>query len=527
MVTMPAVRQQFMPMAGETAEAFSRRVGPLADILDLNLMAATPSAPRLMQEGWEHVWSNTDAMRFARDHGYIEPNMFEELNSLLNIRPTRFTEAVEGIAKWTDFLNMGINKAMRATGREPSAFTLSERSETFVRAWVHMMGYSIASRAAREGVTEAQKHLFAHQFANTNIADFAPNNRGDVWRGLAGIPFGLFQSYAVNMYQRMFRYIEDGQKRALAVQLATQGSMFGIAGLPGWNEINALFFNQSSDVRADRYGATTLNERLYTRLGKDMSDILMTGGLSSLPMLVNLLPGTQGAGPLSLYTSGDMNLRSPLTVPPSVGLAAQVLQGGREMLSRTMEELGHAARPGEAADLGRLVEVVAQYAPSRGYRGMADLLLGERMDRNGNLLVENTRSGVALLSRLLGTRTHDELRMQEAAWQNSQAQAHRIEDLGRLRHHMLRRVRSGEMTRDEAAAYLARYLTRGGSEESWDRWLNYTTEMALNTRDQRLLDSLTGRAGELLGYEVPAARRIISATGEQALRSLRTEIPNW
>ena len=509
MVTSPAVLRAMQPLKGETPDAYAARVGYLADYLDVAKMQANLSAPKIMTEGLEYVMRDSAALAEASRLGYIGANMLEELNKLNNIRPTRFTEALDFLRKYTDFLNLWLTPLQKKiTGQEPSAFTLSERSETFVRAWTHMQGYALINKIGRAGLSEESKHAFAHQISNMNIADFSPHLRGSAFRGVAGIPFGLFQSYSINLYQRMFGYVENKMHRALATQMATQAGMFGVGGLPGWNQLNALYFNTSRDTKADEYGATTLNERLYTRLGKTQADILMTGGLSSLPRLL-------GGENINLYSSGDMNVREP-GMPPGVAFATQMVQGGYELLKRSGEEIGAAFGP-EPADPMRVVEVLAHYAPSRGHRSLVDLFLGERMDRNGNLLVEDTRSGTALVSRLLGTRTHNEIMVQQAAWSNSNANGQRVRDMQRVRNRILRHVRAGSIAEDAGSQWLAEYLGAGGNPDTFDRWMKYTTDKSLSTRDKVLLDRLTTGAGEILGHNFAAVQRVGAAVGPEGL----------
>jgi hypothetical protein len=508
-VSSPAVTRFAQPMAGETKEAWALRVGPMAEYLDADKGMATWSGAKLLTEGFELMAKDPAAMEFAARRGMMDANLLEELNELNTLRPSKFVDAMAAVGKHTDFINRWLTPATeKITGRKVTHQTISARSEAHSRAWAHMIGYAMVRKMGKEGLNEDQKHTFAHMIANQIIADYAPNVRGQAFRGIAGIPFGLFQSYSINLYQRLFGYVENRAHRAMITQAGTQASMFGVQGLPGWDLLNAMYF-QTKDAKSSETGATTLNERIYANLGKGAADLLMAGSLSNLPRLINLLPGEQGAGAVNLYTSGDMNLRVG-AVPPSVSIALQTLQGIGEGVKVAGQELPKLFTA-ENFDGGRLMEVVANYAPARGVRSMADLALGERIDRNGNLVAEDTRRGTALLARVLGTRTHDEMMVSEAIWNNSAAQRQRYADIDRVRDQMLRSLREGTQTPEEMAYWLADYMAAGGNMDQWERFVAYSAEKATMTRGDRMLEKVINRAGEIMPYNYAQVQRLKSA----------------
>lgn len=508
-VSSPAVVKFAQPMRGETKEAWALRVGPLADYMDHERGQATFSTGKLLAEAYELMSKDPAAMAAARDRGYLAANFLEELNELNSLRPSKFMDAAAAVGKHADFVNSWLTPLTeKVTGKQVEHFTLSARSEAHTRAWAHMIGYAMVRKVGKEAMTETQKHTFAHMIANQIIADYSPDIRGQAFRGVAGIPFGLFQSYSINLWQRLFGYVENKAARAMATQAATQAAMFGVEGLPGWNQLNALYFH-TKDAQSTESGATTLNERIYANFGKGGGDLLMAGSLSNLPKVLNLLPGEQGMGAVNLYTSGDMNLRVT-GVPPAVSVMNQFAQGTIEGVRRTAEELPHLFTA-EDFDGGRLMEVVANYAPSRGVRSMADLLLGERVDRNGNLVVEETRKGTSLLARALGTKTHDELMVSNAIWSNSQAQRQRYADMDRVRGQILRSIRNGEQTEEQAAYWLADYIAAGGNADQWERWLAYTSDKATMSRGDRAFDKIVTKAGEILPHNYAAVKRLQAA----------------
>lgn len=503
--TMPSVVQRVNMREGETLDAWKRRVGPISDYFDPEKGAATVSPAKLMSEGMHLVFNDKAAYDLAFKRGYLTSNLLEELNKSMKVNPSRFEEAVERFAEQADILNRGMNWAQRrTTGQDPSAFTISERSETFTRAWAHMTGVALGRRS---GLSEEQAHTLGYWFSNQNIADFAPNIRGEAFQGLAGIPFGLFQSYGVNILQRLFTYVENKDARSSLYAAFMQTAMFGSQSLPGWPQLNEYFFN-GKDVAADERGATSLNERIYAAHGKDVGDFLMTGMPSSFFQVF-------GESGINLYTSGDINPRLPLE-PPAFSLIKQVAQGGALFGKAVMEETPKLFKEGVDADWSRGPEVLANYVPARGVRSMLDLGLTEKVDRNGNLVNDNTWETTSLIARMLGTRTTNEMQMSGALWQNGQAQAQRISDMGQVRDEILGHLRSRDLTDEENKYYLAKYILQGGREDQWARWLAFSVDKARNTRDERALQKLIQQTGEILPHNFAGVQRIEMAGGDVA-----------
>lgn len=500
--TMPSVVRAVQMRDGESVKDWKARVGHIADYFDAEAGVATVSPAKLMNEGMHLMFNDPDAYAQAMRMGYLEANLIEELNKVVVVHGDKFTDQIDNFMRVTDVLNTWmINPAMRRAGIEPSANTISERSETWTRAWAHMSGLALARRSG--SMTEAQAHSFAHWFSNQNIADFTPQIRGEAFQGLAGIPFGLFQSYGINIMQRLFRYAENKDTRALLTAGFMQGAMFGTQSLPGWPLMNDMYFN-NPDVKADERGATSLNERVHAAFGKEIGDVLMTGGLSSMGYL---LGGETG---INLYTSGDINPRLP-TIPPSVSLAAQIVQGATKSAKVLAQEVPKSFTSGVDADYRRLGDVMANYFPARGVRGMIDLAMGERVDRNNNLVNENVWTPAGVVSRLLGTRTTNEMQMSAAIWENSQANSQRTQKMGEVRNQLLRALRDGELSEEEAAFYLARYITAGGREDQWQRWLDFSKDKAVSPRDQRALDKLVQNTGEVLSHNLAGVGRLAAA----------------
>lgn len=503
--TLPAVVRQVQRMPGESNEAWMARGGGMFDYIDPERGEATINPVKLMIEALHIMHNDPSAYRKAKELGYLDANMLEGLYEHSKLRPNNFDDALEWGAKYLDIYNTPFKAGYkRIKGKEFDYQDLSEWSEIQARAISHMAGLAIMRRSGRPDLSEEEMHTFAHWFANQNIADFSPNLRGQAFRGVAGIPLGLFQSYGINILQRMFGYIEDRNMRTLATQLGTQWMMFGGQSLPGWPALNAYYFH-NTDAKASEHGATSLNERIYDGVGKFWGDVLLTGVPSNI---TQMLGGSSG---INMYTSGDVNPRNPFSLPPAASMIQQVGAGLFEALKTASEEAQNV-KDGLGFEPGRFIEILSNYAPARGYRSLADLMLGEHVDRNGNISQEDTRWGVAGISRLLGMRTSDETKRSAAIWENSQAQSQRIGDMTAVRDMMLRRIdENGQLSDSDLQVFYRRYLTVGGTERGWKNWLKTTMEKTQYSRGDRRLDDLVTKDGFIYDHNLAAAQRLFYA----------------
>ena len=149
-------------------------------------------------------------------------------------------------------------------------------------------------------------------------------------------------------------------------------------------------------------------------------------------------------------------------------------------------------------------------------RSLADLALGERVDRNGNLVMEDTRSGMGLVSRILGMRTTNEDLLSRAIWSNSVAASQRTSDMNYIRSSMARELRAagGKLDPDSEVAWYAKYLSAGGRSDQWKRWMQTSLEKALYERGDRRLDALVNKEGQVFPHKIAGVARLLAAGAE-------------
>lgn len=467
----PAVIRQFTPQTGETAEDFARRVGHAATIFDLGdgRSIGTLDMPKIMQTAFKKAWSRE---RHA-DYNYMVRRGF------LNQEVAEFQKqfgAIETPGSWSKFFEGdGRKKGFYSKGLVGWTSVLSDKSEDFSRSWGHMVGLEIAENLGMKNM-EA-KHSFAHDIANKMIANYSPHNRPEIFQGAIGAPFGLFQSFVLNYYERMFRYVETKDYKALATQLASQAGLFGMSSLPGWQQFNAFMTQES--------GSGDPQSAIYRRYGGNAGDLLSHGLLSSLPALF----GAPGA---DLYSRGDVSIRqlsiqdpNSITgvlssVTPAFNVVSKLYDGIRQGMKLFSDK-------NPQLSITQLAEVASNAIANRPISGIIEQFgaHGNDTDKLGQLIVE-TQGTMEAAYRLIGIRSSRQSRELEAFYANKNAMTHQAalkEDLGRYTRSLIR-----EGNYEAMPQVFEQYIENGGDPRNFRRWLKQTYIAATDTRGQRQLE---------------------------------------
>jgi hypothetical protein len=239
----PAVVRNYTPMRGEAAEDFAQRVGHAATIFQTPEGATYGVADinKLITNGFKRAWNRSSEADYDYmvKRGYLSLEMAEF---------QRQFGAIDSKNAWESFFyGDSTKKGFQNKGVVGWSGILDDKSEDFSRSWAHMIGLNVAEDL---GITQLDaKHSFAHDIANKMIANYSPNNKAEIFQGALGAPIGLFQSFIVNYYERLFRYVEQGDYKALATQMATQSGLFGVTSLPGWQQYNAFMTKHDGDQR--------------------------------------------------------------------------------------------------------------------------------------------------------------------------------------------------------------------------------------------------------------------------------------
>lgn len=428
--TMPAVIRALNRFEGETDEMWEARIGAYGSIFGTNKKIPVFHPAKLMAASASFMFSKEgrEVWRKARDAGWMDQAVTELYETLTHPQQGYVANL---ISKYGSF-----------------ATALADKSEVLARGMAFMNGYYIGKQGLQIS-NEKDLFAFAHKFANETIGDYRAGNRPRIFQGAVGMPLGLFQTYAWNYFQRIFGYIENKQTRALATQYAIQAMLFGASGVPGFDIFNDWFLTAAD-------GKDNVIDNMNEHFGREFTDWFMYGTLSNIPKLF-------GAGDgVSLYQRGDANIR---TIPglwniqqtPAYNMYKQIT-GGIGAFVDMMSETGFNTQ--------QMTELMALHSINRPIRGLMEILTGYSIDSRGQVISDETQSGLSIAARVLGMKPLSEAKSIEA-WARLRATQHsQAAKQERLRKTWRAMFRNGRIDADEFAETLHTYIRNGGSVEA-------------------------------------------------------------
>lgn len=303
-----------------------------------------------------------------------------------------------------------------------SKITGAQASENFMRFTVAMAARRLYEAAGYTGVDLLDQITTT---VNRVHGNYIASQRPTMFQGPIGSAMGLFQTYQLNLFQQLFKYVQDGEAKTLMLFGALQGGMFGLQGLPGMAMINQhLIGNAASNpAHKDLYG-TTVNA-----MDKPLGDWLLYGALSNVTR----------AG---LYSRGDINPRS-LSVIPLNPLDFPAVSGAVNFITSLYNTASKVANGGQLWT--SLLQGMEHNGLSRPLSGLGQLMQGFTTTSQGNFvsltrpnfsdntLGWNDMFNISNFSRVLGARPLDEAITMDALYRHALYQAKdvsRIQDLG-------------------------------------------------------------------------------------------------
>lgn len=366
LVSMPLVMNNLKRMPYDTDASWAAKTGFMGT--DLGNGFALPNPVRMMSKGISYLFTKegqdmlTDAYKV---YGNLKPQMAENFK----VMHAPFQgPAQRYLGKVVDFLS-----------------TPSDKGEEWSRVWAYSAGYQIGKLNNLANKTDL--HNMANLFADNVIANYRPVNKPQVFQGAIGSSLGLFQTYMWNYYGRMFQYIENKNYRALAINYAMQGSIFGMESVPGWQ--------QFQDLHAHAYnGEHDLVDNLDKMYGSRMADMLLHGTISNIPRLF----GKEG---IALYSRGDVNLtKIPAFIDPSNAPIYSLSKNAIDLVGSLMDQF----RTGGAPNAQQTLETLGSYSINRPIGRLFELAAGVAADKRGAIVNADTRSQMSVVARLMSLR---------------------------------------------------------------------------------------------------------------------------
>lgn len=336
----------------------------------------------------------------------------------------------------------------------------SDGSENLSRQIAHFTGLRVARYQGIKDMDEA--HEFAREFANAAIADYAPSNRPELYQTSLGSVFGLFQSYAINQFTKMFHWMEKGDYAAMGLQAATQATLFGIPGTYG-----ASFVMGAHDKFFQDSGEPSLLDRMYNQFGPTIGNALAHGGIAELTQV-------------ALWTRGDMEPRMPIVsgmAPPGIDIIKRFTKGITGSIAPFLNRL-----PSEAVPAA--IENIQREMPNRMLKGIIGVIQGGyETDRNGNVIHDN-QTWLDSIARVAGVRSARQQIELEAFYAGKSDMARDARRRDRLRNRLkvdARRAAQRGVTIDPAR-YFDDYVASGGNPRSFNSWIKQVIRDAPNPR---------------------------------------------
>lgn len=464
----PAIVKALQPLAGESIEQAAQRNSSLVMLMETprGEKMVLPNVPKLMYNSMQDLWKKTpELLEFdqkATRLGYMDQEVAEF---------QRQWGAIDSKEGWRGFV-FG-NKAAegsgpgarvaRSGGLDKWLGLLSDKSEQMSRQWGMYAGRRVAKAMGIENV-DAQI-AFAHDLTNKMIANYDPRNRPEIFQGALGAPIGLFQSYVFNYYQRMFRYLESGNSRALATQYAMQSAVFGVQSVPGWDALNWAFFDHQQSNNEDPV------ESMYRRFGTEDADLIMHGVLSNIPKIF-------GADGISLYTRGDAQFRMPAVNLPVADTMRRLWGGIAEGIGQFKDQGG--------ISLNHAAEIASNMITNRPLAGMLEVGAANGYDTSWDgQVVSQARTGADQLFRILGVRAMRQQKEIEMFYADKNAQTEQNAHKTRLNSATRAAIRDGRY--EQVPRLFEQYVNQGGDPRYYSRWVKSSFESALDSRGERLL----------------------------------------
>lgn len=404
-------------------------------------------------------------------------------------------------AKWADKVNARVDKMATFTGNN-----FSEEFTRFVTADIMRQLSDPLVTAGRMSVKE--QNAYMNVFVNRVQGNYVTSQRPVLFQGTTGAAVSLFQTYAFNVLQQLYRHVEAKDTKTLAVFGGLQSTVFGFNGLPFFDAVNTHLIGSQvagNDYHGDAYS-------VLPAFNKELGDWMLYGTASAFP----LFSGTSPA----LFSRGDINPRH-LTVIPVNPLDVPAVQASIK-LAKTVYDFGKNV--GNGVDLSdALLNGLEHQGVSRPLAGFAQLLAGRSTTGSGALISASSDMAITSrlatlpervlsiegISRLAGARPMDEAVALNNIYRNKGYDAldkDRLESLGRV---VKTALRNGEAPdENELHTFMGKYAAAGGRQENFSaamqRWQRDANVSVINKTAAALNKNTGRRYQELMGgYVAP------------------------
>ena len=245
--------------------------------------------------------------------------------------------------------------------------------------------------------------------------------------------------------------------------------MFGAEAVPGFDVLNEAVLSN--------YDGTQRPSELMAQ-NKDLGALMQFGTLSNLPKLLGASDG------IALHVRGEMQTPRNLT-PLSLSdtPAVQMFSRMRNVLS---DGVSAFMSQGDVGGFDALQESLVLAMPNRPLRGAMEIVQGYATNAAGDIVEEETRDTMSVVSRLVGLRPLQEAQKAKALWENREADLSQRERIATLKRAVVANIRDdGTVDAEELGKIFERYIAYGGSQSGFKAWFKNAAVKATQEKFSR------------------------------------------
>ncbi len=480
-------------------------IGKLNELTSIKIPgqeAAVPSMTKLIGQAMGNFFGKDKQALLQRykSNGDIKDvlSLYHEVLEDLSYMPNR------DVAGWGSKINAAVEKGARITGN-----TFSEEFTRFISADVMRQLSDPVVAAGKMSVKE--QNAYISSFVNRAQGNYISSQRPVLFQGTTGAAIGLFQTYAFNVLQQLFRHMENRNTKTLLTFAGLQTGVYGMNGLPFFDAINQhLIGNAAGNTgHVDAYSALPM-------ANKELGDWLLYGTASAFPLFGDKMP--------ALYSRGDINPRH-ISIVPINPLDVPAIDASIKLVN-SVKQFGSSVAKG--ADLGNsMLFALEHHGWNRPLAGFAQLLAGQSTTSKGSLIsAANDLETTSMLARiperlvefggaarLMGAKPMDEAVALSTLYRSRAYEAvdrARIESLGQAVKTKLQSNQAPDA--EELEDFMSSYVKAGGRQETFSgamqRWMKDANYSVVN----QMADKLT----------TPSAKRMQIALGGEPIADYRS-----
>lgn len=444
-------------------------------------------------------FNNPEARDWAFKQGFTTRHLME-VDGLIGDAAMTGKETDEQLAG----KGMQLYKRFMAMGDWAEKWTGNKLAEEFNRFTAAYGMKQVTDIAVQNGLLKPENALsYINTFVNRTQGNYLASQRPLMFQGPIGNAIGLFQTYQFNLAQQLLRHVAEGSTKDAALALGLQTAVYGMNGLPGFQQINAHLIGTASGNQnhRDLYDAT------YGAAGKDIGNWLMYGTASNAMGFLH--PDLK----MNLYSRGDINPRQPTILPTSLS-EVPIVGAFAKFATSLKDSVSKMANGGDAWPT--ILQGIEHSGINRPLAGLAQTLeaLGDpghqsySTSTKGNVIAANDLFSFANLTRITGGRPLDEAIAVDSGYRLDAYKTKDSEQRDRLGQAIKTAVIAGGVpSADQMDKFADHYARIGGQQENFNKFymgvLKRANTSQVNTIAENLKSPYSVSMQRILGgYEM-------------------------